>query len=496
MKKWMTLSLLAFLGACGLYAQEAIDLLRMSTTDVYGTARSMSMANAFGALGGDATAVNINPAGLGIYRSSEVSYSQWFSNTVTNTDFNGTMGNGRHTRFAPSSFSLVESYLSDDEATLANYNIGVTYNRLNSFYRNANLAGKNRPISILDDIIGFHQDGTPSVLTEMAYQDYLLDKDYNPIIKEGEKVNNSQSVVESGKVDVWDFSFAFNYGYYLYLGASVGIQTLRYQMDTYYSEQFGDGGSMGLRNNWLTKGSGINMKFGAIVRPIPALRIGVAYHTPTWYDMVDAGDAKMTSKGVIDDEGNVTNLNTAAIDPSIYYYQMKTPGSWVYSLAFQLGQKGFLSMDLQSTDYTRLRERDDYGYLYTGVVEDANRYFTRSYQFRSGLEWRITPSWSARVGYAHTTSPISADVEGKDMKVVTTSTAPYYNLDMGTNYFAGGVGYHYGNFFLDLAYLRQENSSHFYPFYHDSSVKGDKYHNYASMETSRDNFVATVGFRF
>lgn len=55
-----------------LSAQGEVDALRFSREDLYGTARSMAMGGAFGALGGDLTGVNINPAGIAVYRSSEV----------------------------------------------------------------------------------------------------------------------------------------------------------------------------------------------------------------------------------------------------------------------------------------------------------------------------------------------------------------------------------------------------------------------------------------
>ena len=54
-------------------AQNELDALRYSNTGTGGTARSYAMANAFGALGADLSAFHINPAGLGLYRKSEVS---------------------------------------------------------------------------------------------------------------------------------------------------------------------------------------------------------------------------------------------------------------------------------------------------------------------------------------------------------------------------------------------------------------------------------------
>ena len=56
-------------------SQGLMDVSRMANTDIMGTARYMSMAGSMGALGGDPSAVLDNPAALGIYRSSELSFT-------------------------------------------------------------------------------------------------------------------------------------------------------------------------------------------------------------------------------------------------------------------------------------------------------------------------------------------------------------------------------------------------------------------------------------
>ena len=53
-------------------AQGATDLYQLSQTELRGTARFMSMGGAFGALGGDLSTLNQNPAGIGVYRGSEI----------------------------------------------------------------------------------------------------------------------------------------------------------------------------------------------------------------------------------------------------------------------------------------------------------------------------------------------------------------------------------------------------------------------------------------
>ena len=52
------------------YGQDLTDALRYSTGETQGTARFKSMSGAFGALGGDMSAVSINPAGSAIFNLS------------------------------------------------------------------------------------------------------------------------------------------------------------------------------------------------------------------------------------------------------------------------------------------------------------------------------------------------------------------------------------------------------------------------------------------
>ena len=61
----------------------------ISNFQIQGTARSGGMGNAFGALGGDFTSVSINPAGLGVYRSGELSITPTFGQTKIESSYLG-----------------------------------------------------------------------------------------------------------------------------------------------------------------------------------------------------------------------------------------------------------------------------------------------------------------------------------------------------------------------------------------------------------------------
>src|SRR4051812_21891745 len=64
-----------FAGAVAASAQDLAEAYNLSSLNVQGTARSMGFGNALGSVGGDFSSLSVNPAGLGVYRSSEITFT-------------------------------------------------------------------------------------------------------------------------------------------------------------------------------------------------------------------------------------------------------------------------------------------------------------------------------------------------------------------------------------------------------------------------------------
>ena len=86
MKKIGLIFIIALFILPGIYAQKIEDALRNSQVFYYGTARFMGMGGAFTALGGDLSSLSQNPAGLGVFRSSEVSITPQLFHIKTSAD--------------------------------------------------------------------------------------------------------------------------------------------------------------------------------------------------------------------------------------------------------------------------------------------------------------------------------------------------------------------------------------------------------------------------
>ena len=104
-KIYTTLALSA-LTAMTLSAQSAFDIYQLSQGDLRGTARFMSMGGAFTALGGDLTTLSQNPAGIGVYRYSEIGATLDINLQGVTSDFLSNKEKQNQTKVACNNFGL------------------------------------------------------------------------------------------------------------------------------------------------------------------------------------------------------------------------------------------------------------------------------------------------------------------------------------------------------------------------------------------------------
>ena len=96
-----------FLSGAAAFAQGEMDAFKYSLGDLNGTARYLGMGGAFGALGGDISAMSSNPAGLGIYRSSEVVGTLSLSTIDTKSDWSGSVAKDDKSKMSFDNFAYV-----------------------------------------------------------------------------------------------------------------------------------------------------------------------------------------------------------------------------------------------------------------------------------------------------------------------------------------------------------------------------------------------------
>jgi hypothetical protein len=481
------------------FAQAEFDALRLSQTDITGTARYVGMSGAFGALGGDMSAIAVNPAGIGIYRSSEISITPSFQGNFVGSDLNGSISETENLKVLMNSFGYVGSFRTYDESAISNFNFAVTYNRTADFNRNTNVVGIGRTTSLLDRICDventmWNTDGThPNHTNFFDYVDGVgvigLNTEgdsYEPFLNPGELTNNSMQLTETGGIDSWNFTLGANYNHSLYLGIGVGIQSIDYERNSSYVEEYAAGGGTELRNTLTTTGSGVDFKAGLIFRPVPELRLGVSYKTGTYYTLTDVFKASMASWGFIAPASDVYTYvgATEYVD-----YMLKTPWQWTISAAYQFEDKGLFSIDFDYLDNRSILLKNSSGFEMTDINEYMDYDFRKSYHIRAGGEIRMTDNISLRMGAAWYSSPLIKNLEGYD--IATAYTRPEYSMPKDTWYASMGLGYRSGAFFTDVAVQEKLSTEHFFN-YCDMSTSTE----YAVVTSNKVNLVLTAGFKF
>ena len=513
------------------FGQGEIDAYRYSNDDLSGTARGQAMGGAFGALGGDVTGVAINPAGIGIYRTSEILANMSLSSPI----ISGNTNQQSNTAFHFDNLSYI-GYYPLVTGSMLSLNYGFNYSRIKSFdqqystsrpimnssmtdymehltnnYNNGNGISRNVWTGNMDDY--YFSNNPYPWLSGLAYDGGLIkegnaNNNYQTILNSGERVSPSLKVSEKGKVEAYDFTLGANHANKFYWGATVSIINLSYLMYSFYDESFADGGGFTLGNYLETKGSGFQAKLGVIYKPVDALRFGVSYHSPVWYSMTDYYQGWIDPRGISINGQVARRTETPLTDPdgySVYTnYNFRTPGSWTFSAAAVLSTKAIVSVDYDIKNYASMNLKDD-----NGNDLSANDYISSDYRnastLRAGFEYRFTPQLSGRVGYAWAQSPYQSKVSafGDDYAVgdvaITAGTVPHYTLSGNVNYLTAGVGFRFTpQFYGDFALvLRTEKDDLYYFTPKMDQVQSEIFDSFAGAFTNKTlKGLITLGYKF
>jgi len=507
------------------FGQGEIDAYRISRNDLSGTARGQAMGSAFGALGGDATGIAINPAGIGIYRSSEILLNIAMNYKHTNALFNGTETNKGNTNFTCDNFGYVGTFPLDSKTGDYSINFGFNYNRLKNFTGNYQVSGSGMGTSLTDYIAdittlqnvplswwpntsneAFQTNNRPHWLSILGWYSYLMDPaseannetNYTSILGNGEKVNPNLTVQENGSIGAYDFTLGANLNNKIYIGGSFVYTDIDYRADITYSEDFEKGGGFDFSNGYNTQGSGIQLKVGVIARPTDALRLGVSYHSPTWYNLTDYYSGILTPFGITTND--VPIYTPSGNGDDYHKYNFRTPYLWTVSAAYIIGQAAVISVDYEYKDYRKMtfspRYVNDYDY------GNENQYIKEDFRgtstIRVGAELRFSPQFSGRLGTAWMQHPYESGFKSVEREVMTPGTITNFKIDGNTLFYTGGVGFRFTpQFYMDLAlvYRTQEDELYFFsPTFEGSNRYVDS--TPAKLKNNSINTLLTLGYKF
>ena len=531
---------------CGLplmiNAQDAFDVLQMSQTELRGTSRFQSMAGAFGALGGDLSVLTQNPGGIGVYRTSDVGISMGVDINSTKAGTEKT----NDTKFNVNNVGYIGAIRLDSEA-VPNLNFGFTYNRLKSFNRRYVGGVGNISTSMSNFIADQFVNNNPK--GPFTDEDLYWTNDFNPydgyapwaavttfdmetdnggyvgiinanngfmqgLYGEGTRGDAYYEVIESGHADEYNIAFGGNFANKVYWGLDFGILDLDYTSRQRYEEKLIDPYIMAddedlyeseitnvnteanwyLQNYLHSKGTGVNFKFGLIWRPIQQLRIGAAFHTPTFYDMRDTYSVSARLKAY--HGSDLLYRADKRSDDGYFTYTLSTPWHFLGSIAGVIGRSGIISLDYEYVANQTMRIGDDRRNNYPDVTYNVKDYFKPTHIIRVGGEYRVNPNWSLRAGYSYQTTQVKEGVDKYDYNIATVGTNPTYQYDNSVHHITCGVGYHYKSFYTDLAYVHKIRNS----VYNAFSPINDEYGyepNVSADVIDHNNRVSfTLGVRF
>lgn len=501
-----------FSAATRIFAQEPADALRYSWLTQNGTARNQAIGGAGASLGGEFTTMFINPAGLAFYKTNEFVFTPSFNMQKNKSVYNGTSDEASKNRFNVGSTGLLFSVPVYNSKSIRSYSIAFGINRVADFSNNIYYKGLNNKSSYSQKYIEeLKKDNVtdPNVAasnypfgTSLAFNTFLIDtvqdsdgnfSDYKTLSPFATGVNQESSIHTSGGITDLSLAGALNLNEKIYVGASIAVPILNYKRDSYFKES--DATSNATNNfNYFevnetldTKGYGVNGKLGVIFKPVEYVRLGLAFQTPTYYELTD----KYTTEVSTDLEGyGGTGIKTQGSglftndQPAQIKYALSTPWKLTASASYVFRevedvrkQRAFITADVEYINYkaasfSAIDETnvDDKNY-YKQLSDVIDQEYKGAFNFRLGGELKFN-TIMFRLGGAYYGNPYKNE------------TASQVKL-------AGGVGYRDRGIFIDLTYVYGINKDVNYPY----RLQNRENYYAALIKNNAGNIMATVGFK-
>ncbi len=447
-----------------LQSQEIKDAVRYSIDDMTGTARFRAMSGAFGALGGDLSAISINPASSVIFSSNQIGFTFSLANKNNKSSYFGTQAEECDTNFDMNQFGSVFVFRNSSSkwnklAFAFNYD---NENRLNSTVFSTGV----NPTTSIDQYFLNYANGVPlgnlqGNIYNLNYNEQQAFFGYNgyiisPVV---ENVNNTMYVSEvpeggnyyqenyveskgfNGKLA---FNLAAQYDDFLSIGINLNAHFVDYKQANSFYERNTNNLENGVQNiafeNYLyTYGSGFSMQVGAIIKASDGLRLGASYESPTWYSLNDEFSQRLFVTNRVSGEtfNDVVDPRILNLYPT---YKIQTPEKWSASAAYIFGKSGLISFDYTLKNYSNTQFKPTSNSDFRNLNTQMSNILNNANEFRVGAEYKIK-EFSLRGGYRFEESPYK---NGKTMGDLTG--------------FSAGLGYDFGNTNLDFAYSHAQRN--------------------------------------
>jgi len=446
------ISILAGISASALFFAQDVSIIR-NTSTIYdnisslGTARYNAMAGSMGALGGDASVLNTNPAGLGVFITDDISASLAINSTKSTASLAGKSTSQNMSKANLGNASGVLSFQSNEQNAWKFVNVGINY-------VTQNVSDKLQSPGNANIIVG--QGST------------------NPSAFEGHLY---ETIGHRSKLNL---GIGGNYDNKIYIGAAVNFSSVnieQYDEVKVSSLNTGKAKYFSRQNTpYIEDADGFSLSLGVIGKLSNAVRLGASIESPTWYS--------------IDREYNYYRINGSVLSINGYTESrtFRTPTKLTLSGAF-IPNKHFAF----NVDYRVDLGKPNFG----GGAADVqlNNFYESTYkaqhEVRIGGEYRIN-SFRIRGGYAFTTSPFKDHTEKMFDNNANVVNGKLSNYIVGkTQVISGGIGYDFKLFYIDASYQHRTHE-HSNPFFAGSYFNRDWDGSPGNNSTSTTSIVSNA----
>ena len=502
-------------------AQETYQDTKLAENSLNGTARYVGMGGAMEALGADISTIGSNPAGIGLFKKSQLSLSAGVvaqTDAENNVDFNGAGINIKGDK-SHASFDQIGIVWSVGRGKSSYLNLAFNYHKSADFGQILTAAN-------------YLQGASQSKLTSRKY-DYAVkqSKDYADMIWTGvdanyeklmakDETNNSMNYYDGksflfgqyqkGYIGEYDFNISGAINNRVWLGVTIGIHDVNYRSNSYYAENLmGEGNpTADAWEDLKIDGTGFDVKAGVIFRPVAEspFRIGAYVNSPVYYDLTMHGASDLS---LADGQNQGDNGNT-----SVYDFRLNTPWKVGVSLGHTVGNYLALGATYEYAWYNHMDNRikdggyyDYDGYYETSSSDDNMNDNTQAMlkgvsTLKLGLEYKPIPMLALRLGYNYV-SPMFKEDGYRDQTIASPGTAYATSSDYtnwkATNRITAGVGFNYQKWSFDVAYQYSAQKGDFYPFmsyYDKSDSQYDCVAPVTEVKNNRHQVLATLSYKF
>ncbi|WP_333808284.1 OmpP1/FadL family transporter [Flavobacterium sp.] len=491
------------------------DALRYAVNNLTGTARFRAMSGAFGAVGGDLSSINVNPAGSLFFNNNFASITGTSFNAHNRSDYFNTRTKENFSSLDLNQLGAVLVFNDNSGKTdWSKIVVGLNYDSTNNFDNTIFSAGVNPYNSIGNYFIDKAQGlplnymqlqpgetisqlysylgqtsglGFPAQQAMLGYQAYIFEAfddndpdniDYYTNIPPGGNYYHENYVQTSGFTGKLTANIATAYKNKLFLGLNLNAHFTDYVKSTsVYEGNNNDLYTSGLTvtdiqfdNELYTYGTGFSMNLGAIYKFTDSFRAGIAYESPTWYHLNDELSQRLITR-TTDGTSNFQNFVNPNVVNIYESYKIQTPSKWTLSGTYIFGKKGLISVDYATKDYSNIKFKPTNDSFFRDLNTDMRNQFKDAMELRIGGEYKIK-QWSLRGGYRFEESPYKVDFAMGDL----------------TGYSAG-LGYNFGESRLDLAYANDHRN-------YNLALVSSGMNDAARIRTTNNNITITYSVNF